>query len=407
MKIAIWLDNSFSATDGGCFSYNSRLIKAIDSYQFSNDLEVCFATFAEHNVTGLNREVVKLSYTPRISWQNRLKSTLPAVGWHVRESINQRIKKEQNKVYIQTLKEHGIKLLYYINQFSSHIPDFPFVTTHWDISYRTSFAFPELCGESEFLIRKNYYQDFLPKALLVFTESKAGMDDLLQYTHLNRERLRIVPLFSGECASMDVAEEEQQHIIARYSLTSGKYFFYPSTFCPSKNHHTLIKAFAEFKKQHPDFKLVLTGAAQEAAHGTFNYNQRIANELNISNDVVFAGFVSIETIYTLYMHATALVMPIYVGSTNMPPLEAMELGCPVICSNLPGHMEELGDAAIYFNPMDIKELHMAMETMVNNRDEYTTRIKSRAKLSTFTLDEALKRIDQYLYEATIIRSAWE
>jgi glycosyltransferase involved in cell wall biosynthesis len=41
-------------------------------------------------------------------------------------------------------------------------------------------------------------------------------------------------------------------------------------------------------------------------------------------------------------------MPSYFGSTNLPPLEAVSLGCPVIYSDLPEFREQMGDAAIRF-----------------------------------------------------------
>lgn len=407
MKIAVWLDSNYSPTDGGCFSYNSRLIKAIDNYQFPEEIEVCFATFTGHKVEGLKREVVELGYIPHVTWVEKLKCSIPVVRWHVRQCVNYRIEKERNETYQKTLRDHGIKLLYYINQFSGFIPGFPFVATHWDISFRSSFPFPELCGEEEYKTRKSYYQDFLPKALLVFTESEAGMKDLLSYTFLNKERIRIVPLFPGECTTLNVSESQQNEILRQYGLVSGKFFFYPSHLCPSKNHFTAVKAFVGFKKEHPDWKIIFTGAAQTAAYGTANLINAMTEEAGVGKDVVIAGFVSVETIYTLYKNACSLVMPSYVGSTNMPPLEAMELGCPVICSNLPGHKEEMEDAAIYFDPMSADELTSAMETMVDHRDLFVERINARAKHSPFNIDEAMKHISQYLCEAAIIRSSWE
>jgi glycosyltransferase involved in cell wall biosynthesis len=39
-------------------------------------------------------------------------------------------------------------------------------------------------------------------------------------------------------------------------------------------------------------------------------------------------------------------MPTYFGPTNLPPLEAFQLGVPVLYSNLAGLREQVGDAAM-------------------------------------------------------------
>jgi glycosyltransferase involved in cell wall biosynthesis len=50
-------------------------------------------------------------------------------------------------------------------------------------------------------------------------------------------------------------------------------------------------------------------------------------------------------------------MPTFFGPTNIPPLEAFELGCPVATSRIYGVPEQLGDAALLFDPHSIEEIH--------------------------------------------------
>ncbi|HEX6260676.1 MAG TPA: glycosyltransferase, partial [Woeseiaceae bacterium] len=51
----------------------------------------------------------------------------------------------------------------------------------------------------------------------------------------------------------------------------------------------------------------------------------------------------------LYSDALALVMPTYFGPTNIPPMEALALGVPVLYSDLPSFREQLGEAARYID----------------------------------------------------------
>src|SRR5262249_13423975 len=68
-----------------------------------------------------------------------------------------------------------------------------------------------------------------------------------------------------------------------------------------------------------------------------------------------------EDVPPLYQGAAALVMPTYGGPTNLPPLEAVTLGCPVIYSDLPEFREQMGDAALYCDLNDVSNLanHLA------------------------------------------------
>ena len=75
--------------------------------------------------------------------------------------------------------------------------------------------------------------------------------------------------------------------------------------------------------------------------------ERQVQALGLSARVRFLGLVPDEDVPALYEAALALVMPAYSGPTNLPPLEAVTLGCPVIYSDLPEFREQMGNAALY------------------------------------------------------------
>ena len=57
-----------------------------------------------------------------------------------------------------------------------------------------------------------------------------------------------------------------------------------------------------------------------------------------------------------YLRARAMIMPTFFGPTNIPPLEAMATGCPLIVSDVYAMKEQSGDAALYFNPHSPDEI---------------------------------------------------
>lgn len=402
MKIAIWLDADYRPEEGGGFSYYDKLVKALDSYTFDFQLEFCFVSDGDITFLPLKREKYQLTYKTQASFVEKLKAHLPLYKDYYKPILAQRQREERQRAYRNQLKSYGIDLIYYLRQCEQHVVDFPFVATNWDIGHWSTFAFPELVSSGEYARRAAFYRDILPQALFVFAESEVGKQELLKFTNISEEKIKVVPIFAGNCIDEKVSAEKQDEILKQYGLERYKYFFYPAQFWAHKNHTNLIKAFAEFHKTHTEYKLVLTGSDK----GNKAYIQLLVEKLELTNEVVFAGFVENSVINTFFANAMTLCMTSFFGPTNMPPIEAMHIGCPVICSDLEGHREQLGDTALYFHPQDAHTLVQCMEEMISNRDTYAAAISEQSKRSLFTIEEALKRINKYLVEASIIRSTW-
>jgi glycosyltransferase involved in cell wall biosynthesis len=81
-------------------------------------------------------------------------------------------------------------------------------------------------------------------------------------------------------------------------------------------------------------------------------------------------------------------MPAYNGPTNLPPLEAVTLGCPVICSDFPGCREQMGDAALYCNLSDISSLADHLAALVQDPEVLANLRKAGSRLA-----EEIAKID--------------
>jgi glycosyltransferase involved in cell wall biosynthesis len=75
-----------------------------------------------------------------------------------------------------------------------------------------------------------------------------------------------------------------------------------------------------------------------------------------------------ETLATVYAHAEALVYPSLYEGFGLPPLEAMGLGCPVVCSNTSSLPEVCGDAAEYFDPNSPESIAETLERTLASPD---------------------------------------
>lgn len=398
MKIGVWLNENWKPEEGGGYSYYNRLIHGLDTYDFDDKIEIVFVKKGNAPIS-LNKPCVLLGNKnhSKISFVEKILTKIPLIPDHFLQKISAR------QQYLQILKNAGIKLMYYPIQHSCVLPSFPFIATNWDMGHRSSWTFPEVASEGTFNNREYFYNNVLPRALMVVCESEAGRDELIRYTHLNPERLKVSRIFSGEASSVNVHEQKQHDILSNLKLKQYGYFYYPAQFWAHKNHYTLLMAFSRFLFNHDNCRLVFTGSDK----GNEGYIKSVCSDLGIENKVVFAGFVPTEIVSTLYRNAIALVMPTLMGPTNMPLLEAMELGCPVICSDFNGHREELAEAALYVNPLDSHHICDAMEKVFNNRDKYAKLIMAHNSECLFKFDLFLDSINKIFLEAAHLRNFWD
>lgn len=72
--------------------------------------------------------------------------------------------------------------------------------------------------------------------------------------------------------------------------------------------------------------------------------------------ILITGFVSEQELDDLYKNASLFVFPSLCEGFGLPPLEAMKRGVPVASSNATCLPEILGDAAIYFDPLNVDDI---------------------------------------------------
>ena len=402
MKVGIWIPEGFDPSVGGGASYLDRLLREIDVYPFSKEVEICYITRLAIDYH-FQKTVIRLPHLNReLSLQEKIICRIPSQRNRIYAKAEERRLNAEHIRDIRFLTDNQVGFIVYPTQLCREIDDYPFVAMNWDIGHWSTFAFPELCAEGEYEERCSFYTEVLPKALITCCESEAGKQELLRFTNINAEKIHVVPLFAGNCVKVEVPEKQQEEILRQYGLVKNQFFFYPAQFWAHKNHVTIIKAFAAFLSTNPGVKLVLTGSDK----GNLKYIQGLISEKGLMGDVIFPGFVPQGHINTFYKNAISLVMASTFGPTNMPPLEAMELDCPIIASDLSGHREQLNDAAIYFNPLDASSLAMAMNRVYTNRSHYVEAVQKQGLKTPFTIHSAMAEFSKALDKAVTIRSLW-
>jgi glycosyltransferase involved in cell wall biosynthesis len=84
------------------------------------------------------------------------------------------------------------------------------------------------------------------------------------------------------------------------------------------------------------------------------------SRLGLNSQVKFVGFVSELEIQCLYRLCRCMVFPSKYEGWGLPVTEAMRIGVPVACSDLPVLREHAGNAPLYFNPENPQEISNAI-----------------------------------------------
>jgi hypothetical protein len=79
-------------------------------------------------------------------------------------------------------------------------------------------------------------------------------------------------------------------------------------------------------------------------------------------------------------HPLGLVMASYFGPTNIPPLEALLLGVPVIAST--NTRAQLGDAAVFFDPGRRRRISQSIESLESPKTRKKRGANGKALLAT-------------------------
>jgi glycosyltransferase involved in cell wall biosynthesis len=231
----------------------------------------------------------------------------------------------------------------------------PTIATIHDLMHRYEPSFPEASSWWRYLWREHRFRNLANASTAVLVDSETGRNHVIESYGTPPGHIHSLPYVAPDYI---YAAYERPRVSEHYQLP-GKFLFYPAQFWPHKNHLRLVEALARARQACPDMELVLTGGANR----DYEKVKTRVLALRLEQVVHFLGYVPDTDLASLYRRARGLIMPTFFGPTNIPPLEAMACGCPVLISNIYGIPEQCGDAALYFSPNSIDEMQRVMTSL--------------------------------------------
>ena len=228
------------------------------------------------------------------------------------------------------------------------------VTVH-DLTYK---RFPDLLQKETLHSLERHMAREIAVADAVICVSESTRRDLLEFYEIDPSR--VFAIRSGLA-----------QLTARSSqLAARRYILFVSTIEPRKNLDVLLDAFGRLSY---DGELIVAGKIGWKAEG-------IVPRLRVPR-VRHLDYVDTDALAALYAGAELFVFPSIYEGFGFPLLEAMAHGVPSIAARSSSLPEIGGDAALYFDPRDARELQSLMQRVLTDRalrDDLAARGRARA-----------------------------
>ena len=211
----------------------------------------------------------------------------------------------------------------------------------------------------------------------LIADSEATRRDLLTYYPVPPRRISVVPLGAGdEMAAVGNSRQPDRSI---------PFLLCVSTLHPHKNLDRLVRAFARFRNEHREFRLVIAGMRGFYAASL----DAEIRSLSLEDCVTLTGWIPRADLLDLFRTAHASIQPSLFEGFGIPVAESLAAGIPTACSDIEPLRDICGDAALRFDPLDETALYEAIRRVALDEP-------LRARL----VDAGPQRVSAYTWQRT-------
>jgi glycosyltransferase involved in cell wall biosynthesis len=304
------------------------------------------------------------------------------------------------------LMKNKTQLVYFLSpdMLSQGILNIPYIFTLWDLEHLQNMIFPEVSSNRIFETREYLYQNSLKKSYKTIVDSKYGKDYAIKKYNLDDNKVEILKYLPNIRINKNSSSSSAIDIKTKYDI-KGDYIYYPALLIAHKNHIYILKAIKILKEKYNiEIYVIFSGANR----GNLDYILKKIKEFNIDNLVKYIGFTPNEEIEFLYKQSLAMVMPTYLGPTNIPPLEAFAYEVPVCYSDLPSFRDQVGDAAFLMDLNNPNTLVSHLQTILKDKKLVSTKIElGKQILNSWDKKDFYNKLKMIFDDYMKIRDSWE
>ena len=234
------------------------------------------------------------------------------------------------------------------------------------------------------------------QAIRVLTPSEFSRRSILRAYELDESKVVVVPIAVSPAFRPIARSVAQRWVQDRFDLPSP-YVLTVADLQPRKNHLTLMRAFEELLRAHPQLPhhLVFVGKDTWSSATVRSAAARSA----VASRIHFTGFVTDEELLRFYGGCDLFVYPSFYEGFGLPILEAMACGRAVACSNTSAMPEVADSSALLFNPRSTPEIVRAMADLLLDAELRTRMERLGAQRATmFSWEKNARQTLEIYYE---------
>lgn len=208
----------------------------------------------------------------------------------------------------------------------------------------------------------------------ILTVSQFSKNEIIDYYHYEPSKIYLI----GNGYEHILRCTPDYDIIKRFNLDEVHFIFTLGSIEKNKN----VKWIYEVAKNNPEYMFVIGG-------GSARNHAEALNPDHIKN-ILFTGYLSDNEIVALYKKCKAFALPSTYEGFGIPPLEALALGCDVMCSNAACMPEIYKNSVHWFNPIKYDyRIDEILSSKTYGKEEV---------LNCYTWENTAKRIYEALYD---------
>lgn len=379
-KIGVFL--SSRPNSGGAYQYSLAIINALESFNpDAYDLH-CFYYDKDWEYQLSNR------FGKTVIHQNAFNRTLSYLTrrFFHSTSIWRLAGKYLNSVKLVNASDCDV-VIYPAQDSEAYQTDKKSIATIHDLMHRYERHFEEYT-DSKCAMRDVHYSSTCRYSDLILVDSLVGKEQVLESYDVDNRKIAILPFVPPSY----LLKSNFINVRDKYCLPE-KFIFYPAQFWEHKNHTNLLIAVKNLKDRGIFIHLVLVGSKN------INYAATMLkiSQLDLSLNVSVLGYVTNDEMYSLYKSAVAMIFVSLIGPTNIPPMEALITGCPLICSNAYAMPEQVGEAALLVDPKSPNDIADKINVVWTSESIRTQLIENgRIQISKYGQDDFSKKLNNYV-----------
>lgn len=198
------------------------------------------------------------------------------------------------------------------------------------------------------------------KSRNILTPSKFVKRDVASYCHVPLDKITV---------TLEAADMMPEGSAPYEPVKNKPFIMYIGRPTPHKNLARLIEAHHKLRDKHPDLLLVLAGKKDD----NYRLHEKFVTEKDYEG-VIFTDFIPDEQYRWLLENCRAYIFPSLSEGFGLPGLEAMMHGAPVVSSRATCLPEVLGDAAVYFDPLDVNDMVAKIDSVISDETQRSNMI---------------------------------